>query len=211
MCSFTVTNVDMDLNETNHFSQRRGPDSTSIEKINGISFLHNLLHITGDIKPQPFIEDDIVCVLNGEIYNYKDFGDYKSDGQCLIPLYEEYGVEFAEKLDGEFSICIIDFKFNRIVLSNDTFATKPLWFAKENDKFGVASYESSLKLSGFSSPQKLAGNYTWLFDLKTLEEVEAFPITTFDINQHKNTYDDWINAFEKSISKRVANTPPYSL
>jgi len=207
MCSFTVTNVDMDLNETNHFSQRRGPDSTSIEKINGISFLHNLLHITGDIKPQPFIEDDIVCVLNGEIYNYKDFGDYKSDGQCLIPLYKEYGVEFAEQLDGEFSICIVDFKCDRIVLSNDTFATKPLWFAKENDKFGVASYESSLKLSGFGSPQKLAGNYTWLFDLKTLEEVEAFPITTFDINQHKNTYDDWINAFEKSISKRVANTP----
>ena len=43
MCSFTVTNMNVDLNETNHFSQKRGPDSTSIEKINGISFLHNLL------------------------------------------------------------------------------------------------------------------------------------------------------------------------
>ena len=207
MCSFTVTNIDIDLNKTNHFSQRRGPDSTSIKKVDGISFLHNLLHITGEIKPQPFIKNDVVCVLNGEIYNYKDFGDYESDGQCLIPLYEEYGVEFAEQLDGEFSICIIDFESDRIVLSNDTFATKPLWFAKENDKFGVASYESSLKLSGFSSPQKLAGNYTWLFDLKTLEEVETFPITSFDINQHKNTYDDWIQAFENSIAKRVVNTP----
>ena len=36
MCSFTVTNMNVDLNETNHFSQRRGPDSTSIKKVNGM-------------------------------------------------------------------------------------------------------------------------------------------------------------------------------
>ena len=47
MCSFTVTNMDVNLNETNHFSQRRGPDSTSIEKINGISFLHILKQLFG--------------------------------------------------------------------------------------------------------------------------------------------------------------------
>ncbi len=207
MCGFAVTNKNINLEDSNFFCQKRGPDSTNIENINGISFLHNLLHITGDMTNQPFIKDDIVCVLNGEIYNYKDFGNYESDGQCLIPLYQEYGVDFATELDGEFSICIIDFEMERMVLSNDTFATKPLWFAKENNEFGVASYESSLKLSGFSNPQKLVGNYTWLFDLKTLKEVEAFPIMSFDLNQHKNTYDDWIQAFEKSISKRVANTP----
>jgi len=207
MCSFTVTNKEIDLNETNHFSQRRGPDSTSIENVNGISFLHNLLHITGEIKPQPFIEDDIVCVLNGEIYNYKEFGDYESDGQCLIPLYKEYGFEFGKMLDGEFSICIVDFSESKLILVNDTFATKPLWFAQDGDKFGVASYESSLKLSGFQDIHKIAGNYSWKFDLKTLKEDDVIQLVDFDINQYKTTYDDWIEAFEKSISKRVANTP----
>ena len=207
MCSFTVTNKELDLNKTNHFSQRRGPDSTSIENVNGISFLHNLLHITGEVKPQPFVEDDIVCVLNGEIYNYKEFGDYKSDGQCLIPLYREYGFEFGKMLDGEFSICIVDFSESKLILVNDTFATKPLWFAQDGDKFGVASYESSLKLSGFQNIQKVAGNYSWKFDLKTLKEDDVIQLVDFDINQYKTTYDDWIQAFEKSISKRVVNTP----
>ncbi len=206
MCSFTVTNVDMDLNKTNSFSQKRGPDSTSIEKVNGISFLHNLLHITGKIKPQPFIEDDIVCVLNGEIYNYKDFGNYDSDGQCLIPLYKEYGFKFAKMLDGEFAICIVDFSKSKLILINDTFATKPLWFAHRGDKFGVASYESSLRMSGFDNAKKLVGNYSWEFNLKTFEDEDGIELVDFDLNQHKNTYDDWIKAFEESISKRVANT-----
>ena len=110
MCSFTVTNKDIDLNITNFFSQKRGPDYTNIKKINNISFLHNLLYITGEKTIQPLIDNDIVCLLNGEIYNYKKFGNYKSDGECLIPLYKEFGLDFAKKLDGEFAICLIDFE-----------------------------------------------------------------------------------------------------
>ena len=64
MCSFTITNKDISLESTNHFSQKRGPDSTSVKKINGISFLHNLLHLTGDKVHQPIIEDDLVGYVN---------------------------------------------------------------------------------------------------------------------------------------------------
>ena len=110
MCSFTVTNKDINLNKGNIFSSKRGPDHTRIENINNIQFLHNLLHITGDRITQPFIDNDIVCVFNGEIYNYKEFGNYRSDGECIIDLYKNYGLEFAKKLDGEFAICIIGFK-----------------------------------------------------------------------------------------------------
>ena len=48
MCSFTVTNSTKDLKMGNEFSKRRGPDHTEIKEINGIQFLHNLLHITGN-------------------------------------------------------------------------------------------------------------------------------------------------------------------
>lgn len=207
MCGFAVTNKNINLEDSNFFCQKRGPDLTNTETINGVSFLHNLLHITGEVKPQPFVEGDVVCVLNGEIYNYKEFGDYESDGQCLIPLYREYGFEFGKMLDGEFSICIVDFSESKLILVNDTFATKPLWFAQDGDKFGVASYESSLRENGFKDIQKVAGNYSWKFDLKTLKEDDVIQLIDFDINQYKNTYDGWIEAFEKSISKRVANTP----
>ena len=149
MCSFTITNKKINLNNTNFLSQKRGPDLTNTFEENGISFLHNLLHLTGDKTKQPFYQDDIVCVFNGEIYNYKSLGNYNTDGECLIPMYKEFGFEFAKQLDGEFSICIIDFKKSRLMLFNDTFATKPLWFAGQENDWGVASYESSLKLAGF--------------------------------------------------------------
>ena len=206
MCGFAVTNKDVNLEDSNFFCKKRGPDLTNVERINGISFLHNLLHITGEMTPQPFVSKDVVCLLNGEIYNYNDFGDYKSDGECLIPLYKEYGLEFGKMLDGEFSICIIDFKSSNLILVNDTFATKPLWFATDGDHFGAASYESSLRLIGFDKVEKVAGNYAWKFDLKTLEEKDTLQLKRFDLKQHKNSYDDWIEAFEKSILKRVSNT-----
>ena len=206
MCSFTITNKDISLESTNHFSQKRGPDSTSVKKINGISFLHNLLHLTGDKVHQPIIEDDLVCVLNGEIYNYQQFGNFDSDVQCIIPLYKEFGFEFAKKLDGEFSICMVDFKKSRLMLFNDTFATKPLWFAGQENDWGVASYESSLKSAGFELPQKVIGNYAWMFDLQNLDEIGGYTIKEFHLNQHKDSYEDWIKAFESSIQKRVSNT-----
>ena len=59
--------------------------------ISGLTFIHNLLSITGNFTIQPFIENNIICLYNGEIYNY---GDYKSDGECLIPLYKKHGFDF---------------------------------------------------------------------------------------------------------------------
>ena len=205
MCGFGVSNI-VQLQTTNKFCQRRGPDLTNSKVINGIEFLHNLLHITGDMTPQPFIEDGVVCVFNGEIYNYKDFGNYKSDGECIIDLYEKEGDEFVSMLDGEFALCLVDFEDNKIIIANDTFSCKPLWYEFSNGKFGVASYESQLKGLGFNNPKKLESNNTKVFDLKTLKEIKGYHNFTFCTHQHKTTFDDWLAAFSNSIAKRTANT-----
>lgn len=207
MCSFTVTNKNIDLNKSNIFSSKRGPDYTGIRNINNVQFLHNLLHITGDRVIQPFVNEDIVCVFNGEIYNYKKFGNYKSDGECIIDLYKNYGLEFAKKLDGEFAICIVDFKKSYLILINDTFATKPLWIGTDGNNWGVASYKSSLHGCGFFETYKMIGNYAWCLDLHSLNEVSKIQLINFDLKQYKTNYDDWINAFENSITKRIKNTP----
>ena len=199
MCSFTVTNSTKDLKIGNTFSKRRGPDHTEIKKINGIQFLHNLLHITGTKKIQPFIEDDIVCVLNGEIYNFNEFGTYESDGECIIPLYKEFGLEFAKKLNGEFAICIVDFKQSNLIVINDTFATKPIWMGTNGREWGIASYESSLSSCGLSDIEKLPGNHAWRLDLDSFIIKEQIQLKEFDLRQYKDSYDDWIAAFETSI------------
>lgn len=205
MCGFGVTNK-IGLSKVNTFCQRRGPDLTTVKQFNGVEFLHNLLHITGDVTPQPFFKDDVVCTFNGEIYNYKTFGNYKSDGECLIDLYQNHGDEFVKFLDGEFAICLVDFKHNKVIIATDTFACKPLWYEFNSAGFCAASYNSQLTGLGFSKGQKLKGNTTQVYSLKTGEKINQYTNKNFDLNQHKNTFDDWIQAFSSSIKKRTANT-----
>jgi len=150
MCGFGVTSRS-GLSKVNKFCQRRGPDLTNSKIINGVEFLHNLLHITGNVTPQPFVKGDVVCTFNGEIYNYKAFGSYQSDGECLIDLYLDQGDEFIKSLDGEFAICLVDFKNNKVIIATDTFACKPLWYEFNRSEFCAASYNSQLQGLGFNN------------------------------------------------------------
>jgi len=205
MCGFGVSNINS-LNTVNQFCQKRGPDLTNSETINGIEFLHNLLHITGDLTPQPVIKNDIVCVFNGEIYNYKEFGNYASDGQCIVDLYNRQGEEFCKLLDGEYALCLIDFTKRKLITSTDTFACKPLWYEFKGDKFCVASYNSQLQGLGFTNGKKLYANKTQVYNLDTLTIEREYDNHIFDIKQYKTSFNDWFVAFENSIRKRTQNT-----
>jgi asparagine synthetase B (glutamine-hydrolysing) len=205
MCGFGVTNKD-DIRNTNQYCQKRGPDLTNIKIVNGIKFLHNLLHITGKLTPQPLIKDDVICVFNGEIYNYLLFGNYNSDGECILDLYQKLGTEFISQLDGEFALCIVDFTNNKIVIATDTFSCKPLWYEFKGNNFCIASYNSQLKGLGFTNGTKLRSNTTQIYDLKSLKLINEFTNVKFDIRQHKNSFDNWLTAFSNSINKRTANT-----
>ena len=205
MCSIGVTDALKLLLDSNKFSQRRGPDSTDLVTYNGIQFLHNLLHLTGNKTTQPFRKNDVVAIFNGEIYNYLDFGSYNTDGEILIDLYNEHGVEFIKQLDGEFAICLVDFSKDIILISTDTFACKPLWYEFNHNNFCIGSYNSQLVGLGFKHGKKLKANTSLVYNLTSKKLIKEFTNVHFDINQHKNTYDGWVNAFENSIKKRTTN------
>lgn len=206
MCSIGVTNTTKSLLDSNKFSQKRGPDDTTLIEFNGVQFLHNLLHLTGEKTTQPFIKEGIGVVFNGEIYNYLDFGNYKTDGECLIDLYQKHGTEFTKLLDGEFAICLIDFNSNVLLISTDTFACKPLWYEFKEKTFCIGSYNSQLTQLGFNNGQKLYSNKTKVFNLETFSLIEEFDNFIFDTRQYKTHFNDWITAFENSIRKRTKNT-----
>ena len=153
MCSILFSSKDINnLDFVNERIKHRGPDYTGIIKRDKYSFVHNLLSITGEFTKQPFEQDDIICIFNGEIYNYKSFGDYNSDGECLIPLYKKYGSRFVQHLDGEFAILLVDFKQDILIVSTDIFSTKPLYMAADDkDSFGFASYASPLQRLSFKN------------------------------------------------------------
>ena len=169
MCSFLFTDKKIDdLDYTNHYMKFRGPDFTHQVEVNEYTFVHNLLSITGDFTVQPFVDndDEIVCIYNGQIYNYQDFGSYNSDGECLIPLYKKLGPDFIKDLDGEFAIVLVDFKNDKLIISTDVFATKPLWYSV-GKSVTVASYESAVKSLGHTDAVKLDANTYRVYNLET--------------------------------------------
>ncbi len=174
----------------NFFIQKRGQDFTNKVNRHGFTFIHNLLHVTGELTPQPYEEDGIIVLYNGEIYNHKF---KKSDGENLIPLYKKYGSDFPKYLDGEWAIALYDFNNKLALFVTDLFATKPLW----RNGLECASYESGV------GGKKIPANTIEIVHFDGQEESKK--IHQWDLRQYKDTYDDWIMAFEKAVRKRAVN------
>ena len=207
MCGIVFTNKEIDnINQIIKYLQKRGPDHTEHKEINGYSFIHLLLSMTGkSLTIQPFVYNNIVIMFNGEIYNYNDFGDFNSDGECIIESYKKHGDNFIKFLDGEFAILLVDFEKNVLYYSTDIFSTKPLWISIDNKHIGICSYESSLKELNFTNIKQVQPNTTVKINLINYTILTEQTVYDFDLNQHKLNYDDWNSAFENAIKKRVSN------
>ncbi len=208
MCGILATSKGIEnLPHIIEFLKFRGPDATNHIKIGGLEFVHTLLSMTGPVTLQPFVNEDnsIITLFNGEIYNYRDFGDFDSDGECLLPLYEKYGTDMVKHCDGEFAIILVDLNKDILLFSTDVFSIKPLWYANEGSEWGLSSYESCLTRLGFNSAIQVEANSTYVLNLNTLNLIERKDVYTFDLNQHKTSFNDFYDAFEKSIKKRTQN------
>lgn len=185
MCGFLVYATSGD----NTRIRRRGPDCTNAVAIDGLTFVHNLLHVTGTFTPQPFVDGDVVCVYNGELYNH---AFQKTDGEVIIPLYRKHGVNFARHLDGEYAIALYDFKESIAVFATDPFKTKPLF---------INGIECSSYRSGVGG-DPAAPNEILVIGLNgAVLSREA--VRAWDLTQWKDSYDDWISAFDEAVKKRA--------
>ncbi|NPA55829.1 MAG: asparagine synthase (glutamine-hydrolyzing), partial [Epsilonproteobacteria bacterium] len=102
----------------------RGDDGDNILEVDDYKFGFNHLAIENlHTHTQPFMQDGVMVVFNGEIYNYKEYGN--SESEAIFRLYKKYGVEFVKKLDGMFAIAIYD---KKLYLFRDIFGKKPLYF-----------------------------------------------------------------------------------
>lgn len=102
-------------------------------------------------EPQPiYNEDKSLCIfMDGEIFDYeKEKETLKQKGhqfyinnepEFCLHLYEEYGKKFVEKLNGSFVIVVIDIKNQKLLIANDRYGLRPLYYAKIGDKLLLAS------------------------------------------------------------------------
>jgi asparagine synthetase B (glutamine-hydrolysing) len=144
----------------------------------------------------------VVAVYNGEIYNTTG---YASDGKAIIPAYLSCGDTFAQTLDGEFAIVLVDFRKRQAIIATDQFRTKPLWYSLENGEFGFASYRSALERCGFTQIERVQPNSIFTLNLDTLEFSRLANVVNWDLVQHKENFSHWTHAFEQSIKKRTQN------
>ena len=125
----------------------RGPDQKKIFKSKNSVFGFVRLKIIdlSDNSNQPFYSDDnkVKIIYNGEIYNFKELKNsflknikFKSqgDGEVILHLYLKFGISFISKLNGMFSIAVIDERVNKTFLIRDRFGIKPLYYYSDKNK-----------------------------------------------------------------------------
>jgi asparagine synthase (glutamine-hydrolysing) len=95
-------------------------------------------------EPQPiFNEDKTLCVMmEGEIYDYQDMKEeliskgrnfsVNNDPEFILHLYEDCGKDFVHKLNGSFTLIIWDEKSQELLMINDRYGLRPLYYAERD-------------------------------------------------------------------------------
>ena len=137
--------------------RHRGPDWSGIYSNKNAIIAHERLAIVDPSSGQQplFSQDDrYILAANGEIYNHKElrdqFPDYnfstKSDCEVILPLYEKYGPDFLDKLNGIFAFTIYDANKDEYFIARDHMGIIPLYIGwDEKDVFYVSSELKALE------------------------------------------------------------------
>ena len=140
-----------------HTLAHRGPDGYGFHAEPGIGLAHARLSIidlaTGD-QPIHNPRRDVWTVFNGEIFNYIELRQSlqaaghqfytQSDTEVIVHLYDRYGDDFVQHLNGQFAIALWDAKRQRLVLARDRAGIRPLFHARSGGRVWFASEVKAL-------------------------------------------------------------------
>src|SRR3954469_16261708 len=146
----------------------RGPDHSAVAPFGRAVLAYRRLAIgdltTGD-QPVESERGDVVCVFNGELYNFRELRaelearghEIRGTGDSpLIPhAYEEWGLDFVRHLEGMFAIALWDRRLGRLVLARDRLGKKPLVYARLPDGSLAFASETKALLRLPSLPREL--------------------------------------------------------
>ena len=88
-------------------------------------------------------EKNICLFFSGECVGLQETVT-PTKANSLLPLYEELGLSFLEKLNGIFSGALLDLRTNRVVLFNDRYGLGRIYYHESPDGFYFASEAKSL-------------------------------------------------------------------
>lgn len=132
--------------------RHRGPDAEGYYLGREVGLAHARLGvIDDDSAAQPFADPhgELHLVCDGRIFNRAELQarlrgrGYRmptgSDGEIIVHLYREYGLDFVSHLNGQFALALWDARRRRLVLARDRVGIAPLFYHRRDGRLWFAS------------------------------------------------------------------------
>src|SRR5438876_9125432 len=153
--SATQSVAERDLRQMLAMLRHRGPDEFGIllDREVGLGNARlSIIDLSGGSQPIPNEDETLWIVFNGEIFNYIELrADLEtrghqfrtsSDTEVILHLYEEFGPECLQKMNGQFAIAIWDTLKRRLFLARDRLGVRPLFYTEAG---GTLLFASEIK------------------------------------------------------------------
>jgi len=203
--------------------RHRGPDWSGIYSNENAIIAHERLAIVDPSSgQQPLFsqENRYVLAANGEIYNHKElrkeFPEYnfstKSDCEVILPLFEKYGPNFLDKLNGIFAFAIYDSKKDEYFVARDHMGIIPLYIGWDNkDVFYVSSELKALE--GQCSKIELfpPGNYLFNSDNNFKSWYKRDWEDFENVKDLKSNIEKLRESLENAVHRQLMSDVPYGV
>ena len=213
----------------------------------GIARLH-LGIFNPELQPI-FNEDKSLCIfMDGKIYDYeeemnrlKEKGykfSFKNDPEFCLYSYEDRGIDFIKNLNGSFVFVIYDFKENKIIIVNDRYGLRPIYYAINNEKLLFApevkailqdkSFKRELNdeaIADFFAFGEILGNKTFFKGIEVLPpasitvwngklSIEQYWDFNYEPDYSKSEdefVDELVKTFKKAVEIRMKDNLRYGV
>ncbi|MEZ6073751.1 MAG: asparagine synthase (glutamine-hydrolyzing) [Pirellulales bacterium] len=146
--------------------EHRGPDEEGFYCDVGVGLASRRLSIVGLADgQQPIFNEDgsVVVVFNGELFDHVEqrallesqghrFRTH-ADTEVLVHMWEQYGEEMLELIDGQYAFVLYDIKQRTLLMARDRIGICPLHWARRGDMFYFGSEIKAILASGEVTPE----------------------------------------------------------
>jgi asparagine synthase (glutamine-hydrolysing) len=172
--------------------RHRGPDGTGFYRDAEAGLAHarlSIIDIEGGRQPMSSEDGRFHITFNGEIFNYVELREElvnkghtfltRSDTEVLLHLFQEYGEDCVQHLNGQWAFGIWDSTRRRLFLSRDRLGVRPVFYTQAAGAFLFASEMKAL----FAYPE-----ISCELDFSALDQIFTFWVTLPPRTAFKNVW-----------------------
>ena len=204
--------------------RHRGPDWSGIYQGRTAILAHERLSIVDPASGgQPLKSPDgrLILTVNGEIYNHRELreelkNDYTfqtgSDCEVILALYQKYGKDFIEKLNGIFAFALYDEAEDTYLIARDPIGVIPLYIGHDDE--GHLLVSSELKgLEGFASEYRQfpPGYYFFSRDKDYTRWYERDWMDYDNVKDNPASVQALHDALEAAVRRQLMSDVPYGV